>query len=256
MLKAELEGRDYSKTEHRRKLAEQIDRTRGAIEYKHQNISAVLERIGEVWINGYKPKQHFQPSLADAVGRWVENNPEWIERPFKSLSVAPTNKKLTVEQPPRPQNKSQREELDQSNQLAIKFNVAERDERNRALGLAGEECVLEHERAVLERAGKHCLVDQVRWVSQEDGDGFGYDIASVSPDGKKRLIEVKTTCGSSASTPFHITHNELKVSRMKREEWCLFRLWDFEGEPRAFELYPPLEYHVSLSATDYSASFY
>ena len=57
-------------------------------------------------------------------------------------------------------------------------------------------------------------------------------------------------------TPFHITRNELAKSEERAGEWCLFRLWNFAREPKAFELYPPLEAHVSLFATSYEARFH
>ena len=91
-------------------------------------------------------------------------------------------------------------------------------------------------------------------MSEEDGDGAGYDIASFAPDGRPRLIEVKTTNGWER-TPFHITRNELAVAEERRSEWCLFRLWNFSREPKAFELYPPLDAHVSLTATTFQANF-
>jgi len=59
-------------------------------------------------------------------------------------------------------------------------------------------------------------------VSEEDGDGAGYDIASFAPDGLLRLIEVKTTNGWQRS-PCHITRNELAVADERRSEWRLFR---------------------------------
>jgi Protein NO VEIN, C-terminal len=91
-------------------------------------------------------------------------------------------------------------------------------------------------------------------VSKEDGDGLGYDIASFAPDGRPRLIEVKTTNGWER-TPFQITRNELAAAEENRAEWCLFRLWSFSRKPKAFELYPPLDAHVSLTATMFQASF-
>lgn len=57
--------------------------------------------------------------------------------------------------------------------------------------------------AALRTAGRDDLARKVRWVSEEDGDGAGYDIASFAPDGFPRLIEVKTTNGWER-TPFHI----------------------------------------------------
>ena len=83
---------------------------------------------------------------------------------------------------------------------------------------------------------------------------MGYDIRSYASDGRKRLIEVKTTNGWER-TPFHITRNELEVSKEYPSEWCLFRLWNFSRKPKAFELHPPLDRHVSLIATSYRASF-
>ena len=48
MLKADLAGKPYIKAEHNQRLQSQIDRKRGSIEYKHQNISAVLQRARRV----------------------------------------------------------------------------------------------------------------------------------------------------------------------------------------------------------------
>ena len=90
--------------------------------------------------------------------------------------------------------------------------------------------------------------------AQVDGDGAGYDIMSFDTDGRDRLIEVKTTNGWER-TPFHITRNELAVAEERERDWRLVRLWNFAREPKAFELRPPLEAHVSLMATSYQASF-
>jgi len=156
--------------------------------------------------------------------------------------------------PPTLSNQPPPQELDQMLHIARKFDVAGRDERNRALGRAGEERILAHERAALRTAGRDDLARKVRWVSEEDGDGAGYDIASFAPDGLPRLIEVKTTNGWER-TPFHITRNELAVADERRGEWCLVRLWNFAREPQAFELRPPLEAHVALTPTSFQASF-
>lgn len=91
-------------------------------------------------------------------------------------------------------------------------------------------------------------------MSDVDGNGAGYDIKSFEPDGRDRLIEVKTTNGWER-TPFYITRNELEVAETNRDEWLLVRLWNFSREPKAFELRAPLEAHVSLMATNYQANF-
>ncbi len=104
-------------------------------------------------------------------------------------------------------------------------------------------------------AGRSDLAGRIRWVSQIYGDGAGYDILSFDPDGRDRLIEVKTTKGWER-TPFHITRNEPTVAEERRADWRLVRLWNFAREPRAFELPPPLEAHVSLMPTAYQGSFF
>lgn len=63
------------------------------------------------------------------------------------------------------------DELEQMTAIARKYDVAERDARNRALGRAGEEGVLAHERAILLAAGRTDLAERIRWVSHVDGDG-------------------------------------------------------------------------------------
>ena len=115
--------------------------------------------------------------------------------------------------------------------------------------------MLRHERQSLTIAGRSDLAERVRWTSDEMGDGAGFDIASFDIDGKERLIEVKTTNGWER-TPFHITANELAVADDRRGEWCLLRLWDFAREPKAFELFPPLQAHVALTPTSFCASFH
>ena len=53
MLAADLASRPYNKAEHNQRLRSQIDRSRPSIEFKHRNISAVLNGLGESWIAGY-----------------------------------------------------------------------------------------------------------------------------------------------------------------------------------------------------------
>jgi hypothetical protein len=257
MLAEDMAGRPYNKAQHRRSLMPLLrSRTEGSIEFKHQNISAVLKGLGEDWIPGYKPAFNFQMTLVDAVARWLACNPAWLSRQPELQPVTGLEEAAQIWIGPSPtlSNQPPPQELEQMLHIAREFDVAGRDERNRALGRAGEERVLAHERASLRSAGRDDLARKVRWVSDEDGDGAGYDIASFAINGLPRLIEVKTTNGWER-TPFHITRNELAVADERRSEWRLFRLWNFSREPKAFELNPPLDAHVSLTATSFQASF-
>jgi len=255
MLADDVAGRPYSKAEHRRALVPLLNgRSEGSVEFKHQNISAVLKGLGEDWIPGYKPAFNFQTSLIDAVARWLARNPGWLARMPKTTAGLREAAPIWVGPAPTLSNRPPPQELEQMLHVARKFDVAGRDARNRALGRAGKKRVLAHERAALKAAGRDDLARKVRWVSEEDGDGAGYDIASFAPDGRARLIEVKTTNGWER-TPFHITRNELAVAEERRSEWCLFRLYHFSRAPKAFELHPPLEAHISLTPTTFQAGF-
>ena len=105
----------------------------------------------------------------------------------------------------------------------------------------------------MSQAGRRDLADKVRWTAEQDGDGFGCDIASFEPDGRERMIEVKTTNGWERS-PFHITRNELAVAEARRDDWHLVRVWNFARQPKAFALRPPLSELVELTPTSFLAA--
>ncbi len=258
MLADDISGRRYNKAAHNRSLQARIKRSHGSVEFKHRNISAVLKALGEDWIPGYLPAFNIQDTLTDAVVRWLEHHPDWLERAARrEVATSPSTLRerplLWIGPPPTHSNAPPPNELEQMNTIARKYDVAERDARNRALGRAGEEHVLAYEHANLLAAGRSDLADRIRWVSNADGDGAGYDIRSFDTDGSDRLIEVKTTNGWER-TPFYITRNELAVAEGHRETWRLVRLWNFSRQARAYELRPPLEAHVSLMAVSFQAS--
>ena len=260
MLTAEISGRDYNKSAHRRQLLGHLPtRNDGSIEFKHQNVSAVLVGLGQPWITGYKPKARFQNSLVDAVIRWLDKSPAWTQptpdaQPFGRPSL---KEEQTLWIGPAPTFSNQPPPVDAKFMASIarKYDVAERDSRNRVLGKAGEERILRHEKTVLTSAGRDDLSARVRWTSVEDGDGAGYDISSFEPNGDDRLIEVKTTNGWER-TPFHVTRNELAVADANRDNWHLIRLWNFAREPKAFAIRPPLDAHVTLTPTSFLASIH
>jgi hypothetical protein len=259
MFAAAEAGRAYSKTDHRNSLMALIERSKGSIEFKHQNVSAVLLGRAEDWLPGYKPAANFQDSLVDAVARWLDRNPDWRARLASgNLGIAPGlagGGVLWIAEPPSRRNAPPPGELDRIMALSRRFDVAEQDERNRALGRAGEELVLRHERANLMGAGRPDLAKQVEWTSVDRGDGAGYDIRSFEPDGHDRLIEVKTTNGWEY-TPFHISRNEHQFGESNADCWRLVRVWNFRREPKAFELRPPLANHVALTPASFLASLH
>jgi hypothetical protein len=68
MLRDEIEGRPYVKADYWRGLRARLDgRTKGAIEQKHMNISAILRDLGYPFIAGYKPLANYQGLLREKV---------------------------------------------------------------------------------------------------------------------------------------------------------------------------------------------
>jgi hypothetical protein len=106
----------------------------------------------------------------------------------------------------------------------------------------------------LNGAGRSDLAKKVKWVSEELGDGAGFDVLSFNLSGDERLLEVKTTSGHQR-TPFYLTENERLLSAERPKEFRLVRLYDFLREPKAFELVPPLEESVMLRPMAYRAAF-
>ncbi len=102
----------------------------------------------------------------------------------------------------------------------------ENEKQNKKTGDLGEQFVFNQER---ERVKKYHLskAKQVEWTAKERGDGLGYDILSYDEKGNPKYIEVKTTTGKE-NTAFYITANELLKSQIEKENYYLYRVYDFD----------------------------
>ena len=250
MLRLEQAGASYNKSERRRRLMQRIDRSPGSIERKHQNISAVMVDLGLPRIEGYLPAKNYQALLLEAVDACLNVNTE-IRELLEGQNPIPGSRELVFDRSPPPARQRRPPVGDQVTRIMRKFDPAQRDARNRELGTAGEELVLESERRRLHDRGQPGLSKQVEWIAQKD-DGAGFDILSFSREGAVRWLEVKTTNGQ-APTPFFLTANEERVSRENQDKFRLIRVYDFRKEPHAFCLRPPLEAQVDLTAQVYKA---
>src|SRR5208282_6520175 len=79
MLAADLSGQPYVKSRHSAALMARTGRTHRSVEFKHQNISAVLDELGMPWIPGYKPKRNYQNAIFDAIDRYLTKHPDVLE---------------------------------------------------------------------------------------------------------------------------------------------------------------------------------
>ena len=253
MLLNELSGREFTKSWHHDILSDMLEvRTPDAVEDKFRNITAVLMGMGEAWIEGYTPLFNFQQPLVPVVERQLDKCRESLVKAAlrRKADFPEYFQEIEVKPPSALPGDLTSKRLSKVYGVSQDYDVAARDNYNRELGEEGERLVVEHEKSVLRKAGLDSVAEDVVWVSKVEGDGAGYDIRSFTPDRRRRLIEVKTTNGWER-TPFYVTRNEKRVSCEKREEWCLFRLWDFSRKPKAFELNSAELEECDWSATNY-----
>lgn len=237
MLSMELSGRSFSKAEHRRQLLPLLNnRSKGSIEYKRQNISAVLANLGQPFIKGYLPRYNYQRILEEKVIDFLKaNNSLDIQfRNFAEKLIKPPQLILGfdnfVVSPPKT---SIIEETSKYQRRISKINYLEKEQYNQSIGNIGESMAMEYEKWNLISAGKEKLADKIEWVSKDQGDGAGFDILSKYPNGKDKYIEVKST-KLSKETPFFFTWNELDFSIDHSKDYHLYRLFNLEEEPKMF----------------------
>lgn len=259
MLVEELSGRRYSKAEHRRNLQRHVHRSDGSIEYKHQNISAVLIENGRQYIRGYKPAYSYQRALAEVVLSRLEADAELegflaADAERSAEPAVPEDLLSIVATPPRrdrPADRGVAEGLPAPRRHR-RIDYLEREARNRHLGNEGERFAIEFESARLRNLGRADLARRIEHVSSTRGDGDGFDILSYEQNGEERYIEVKTT-KYGAFTPFFVTSNELHVSNVASDRYHLYRLYEFGARPRLYQLQGSLREHCGLTPTVFRA---
>lgn len=238
MLIKELKGLTYNKTEHRRILKPKLNnRSDSSIEFKHQDISAVLLKSDLPYIAGYRPifnaqdllklvvLKRFKEEILDTYqdandGFYINESSNFIGHGFRNF----------VEEPPEVLS----EKKNGSKNITLrKLDFAEKEQENKRLGEAGENFVVNLEKQKLVEIGRTDL--EVRWVSKDKGDGLGYDISSFDKNGNEILIEVKTTNGGN-SVPFYISDNELEVLSNSPSNYLIYRVFNFRRDPKLFIL--------------------
>lgn len=267
MLQNELSRQPVNKAERNRGLQERLNgRSRGAIEFKHANISAVLLGLGDLpYIDGYKPRGNFQLLLEQVVLERLTIEPDFFERLATAPVVCPESPAETdyrdlaalVEAPPEPFGDSgihlAKTAHSPGVRAARKVDFARVDAQNRRLGRIGEEWTLEFERRRLHDVeGRSDLAKQIAWTSVEEGDGAGFDIRSFNADESPRLIEVKAT-GLGKYVPFYVTPNEVATSERRPLDYHLYRVFSLATNPRVYMLRGALSAVCHLQPSQYTA---
>jgi hypothetical protein len=170
MLEAELLGKSFKKSDHRKALAPKLQsRSEGSIEFKHQNVSGVLVELGLPYIEGYKPRSNYQGILAAEVESFLDKHPAFLDNLAAAPTLNPTqvqqistpNLDQIIEAPPEKTIASKSTSKPWLSRKARKIDFAELDAANRRLGKLGEEFVLGLERYRLKAVGRDDLAQRV-----------------------------------------------------------------------------------------------
>jgi hypothetical protein len=178
MLDLELRGEPYNKKDHNRHLQSLLhDRSAGAIEFKHANISAVLIELGFPYIDGYKPRANYQQLLKDEVAAQLARDVP-LTLAAKAIVESPATENprigdlshIIVPAPVRDHDRSRGYER-RVPALAPRapINYLERESHNASLGAAGEALALEVEHRRLREAGHKQLAEKIEHVSRSQG---------------------------------------------------------------------------------------
>ena len=249
MLRTELAGQRYVKADFNREVRATTGRSRGAVEYKFANISAVLRDIGLPYVLGYQPRGNYQSALRAAVERFLARDPE-MPRLLEEgpAPVLPPAAQLVEVNPPvmAPPSPGRR------GRPVLGVDYLERQARNRDVGLQGERLVVEYERAWLTARGRPDLAELVAHVPSTLGDGAGYDVSSFLLDGTPHHIEVKATRASIKAT-FFLSEKELRHAREHAEAYSIYRVFDLGPNPRFYKLTGDMEEILDLTPVSYQA---
>ena len=264
MLAAELQGEQVNKTEHRNRLSPHLlKRSKGSIEFKHQNISAVLISRGLPYIDGYKPRGNFQKLLAEGVDEFIHENPSMLERFSLSPVLNPAAPTPSATRPvnevfvPPPERIITPEVIDPpwKSRRGRKTDFALRDAQNRRLGRMAEEFVLGLEQRRLNEAGRDDLAARVEWIADTCGDGIGFDVLSFNEKTDvEKWVEVKAT-GLGKYFPFYVSMNEVRCSEAEPNRYHLFQVFDFSKNAQVYVLTGALSSTCQLDPVNFLARF-
>lgn len=128
-------------------------------------------------------------------------------------------------------------------------------------GYVGEALVYEYEKNKLIDLGRSDLAEKIKWISRDDGDGFGYDIQSfdiVDDKEKEIFIEVKST-SSSLTSDFEMSSNELEFAKNHQDNYKLYRIYKNGKKTKGYIVeaslydnfdFTPVSYKVSIKPTE------
>jgi len=127
-------------------------------------------------------------------------------------------------------------------------------------GNLAEGLVFVAEKLKLQEMKREDLVDKVKWISRDSGDGFGYDILSYDFDKNGNAYEIHIEVKSTANLndDFIMSSNELKYARENKDTYRLYRVAKIKSDSPVCKVikvdlddlfnFEPSEYKVSVKS--------
>lgn len=247
IYRLQIEGSYSRKRDFKQTQARLPTRNESSISRKFSNIAAILAESQLPLVKGFSPLGNKQTLLTAVIYDWVRESPEAFDAPVEVASPPPSTLAGVEVAPPSVIRVARAAK----ERKAVRIDFAARDERNRRLGRAGEEWALRVLKLELVEAGRPDLAERVTWISDKEGDGLGYDIASFARNGDPLIVEVKTTNGGHAA-PFIVTESEVRASE-EEAGYVLMRIFDFSRDPRFYRLEGSLRKSCTLRPLAFSA---
>lgn len=231
MWRLEQSGERYAKKPYRDILLDLLPaRSVGSIEYKLQNVSAVLDEVGFPWIRGYKPARNYQQLLVDQIAMYLLNH-RLIPQELKPVASpeAPLVE-VGVPQPMQPKF-----DMGPVEAAVATLDWAAAAARSIEVHRVAVDLAVEREKYTLVARGHDDLAREVAPVETPRSTA-GFDFTSYSADGDERQVNVKGTT-SNANAAIFLEMSELELLRTTPFAE-IQRVYDIQMEPKMFRLQP------------------
>lgn len=153
--------------------------------------------------------------------------------------------------------KSHKKTKQEKSPIPRKIDFEKINREKKSMGDFCEEMVLCREKEIISDEGRPDLVDKIKWIPKEKGDGAGYDIESFRKFGdkyEKVYIEVKGT-NRSQFDHFYVTINELKASWEYKDKYFICQIINAKKDnPRIKYTQGEIDKKFELKAIQFEAN--
>lgn len=219
----------------------------------------VLESKGMASLLYINLKQNFYERLSENISNIITppftNKIDFKVDRLVNETASPRSKDL-----PTNKNSTKPSTATNKGKSNVRKHSIQDDIKNKSLGLAGEQLVLELEREKVNQKLGYEYSQKIEHISVTRGDSEGYDILSWEEldDGTiaEKYIEVKATEGDQY-TQFFISSGEVSFSKNNHDQYYLYRVYGYDkksGTADYFVKKGSMEDNYTLIPKSYSVS--